>query len=126
MFFHRITEGMRVTAQPYYLPEQSDPAAPRYVFAYRIRIENVGDSPAQLLWRHWFIHDAAGGDSEVAGEGVVGEQPTIPPGGVHEYESFCVLESPNGHMEGTYEFRRPDGRTFRAAIPRFLLNTYLA
>ena len=126
MFFYRETDGIRVTAQPYYLAEHSDPADERYVFAYRMRIENVGEHPAKLVWRHWYIHDVAAGDSEVEGEGVVGEQPTIGPGSVHEYQSFCVLEGPEGSMEGYYEFRRPDGQVFRAGIPRFLLRTYQA
>ncbi|HLU24227.1 MAG TPA: Co2+/Mg2+ efflux protein ApaG [Longimicrobiales bacterium] len=119
--YHRITEGIRVTARPSYLPEQSDPLEPRYVFAYRIRIENVGDEAAQLLWRHWYIHDPVAGDHEVMGEGVVGEQPTLAPGDVHEYESYCVLRGPSGYMEGYYRFRRPDGSRFNAAIPRFYL-----
>lgn len=126
MFFHRVTEGIRVTVTPFYLDRQSDPAEPRYVFAYRVRIENVGDTAATLRWRHWFIYDAAAGESEVQGEGVVGEQPTVPPGAVHEYESFCVLQGPEGHMEGYYVMERPDGTTFRAAIPRFLLRTHQA
>jgi ApaG protein len=126
MLFHRVTEGIRVTVTPFYLDRQSDPAEPRYVFAYRIRIENVGDAAATLRWRHWYIHDDASGDSEVQGEGVIGEQPTLPPGAVHEYESFCVLQGPEGHMEGYYVMERPDGTTFRASIPRFLLRTYQA
>jgi len=40
---------------------------------------------------------------------------------VHEYQSFCVLKSPGGHMEGEYRFERPDGTTFEAEIPRFVL-----
>lgn len=126
MLFHRVTEGIRVTVTPFYLDRQSDPGEPRYVFAYRIRIENVGDVPVTLRWRHWYIHDATAGDSEVQGEGVIGEQPAIPPGAVHEYESFCVLQGPEGHMEGYYVMERPDGTTFRAAIPRFLLRTHQA
>lgn len=121
-FYHAITEGIRVIVRPRFDPEVSDPAEPRFVFAYHIRIENTGDRTAQLLWRHWFIHDDAAGDSEVEGEGVVGEQPTLAPGDVHEYESYCVLQGPTGHMEGWYEFRRPDGETFRASVPRFELN----
>ena len=126
MLFHQVTEGIRVTATPYYLEQHSDPGEPRYVFAYRIRIENVGDTSAQLRWRHWYIHDEIAGDSEVEGEGVVGEQPLLPPGSVHEYQSFCVLRGPEGHMEGYYEMERPDGSTFRAGIPRFLLRLVTA
>jgi ApaG protein len=121
--FYRITEGIRITVTPFYLERHSDPGEPRYVFAYRIRIENVGDTLAHLRWRHWYIHDPVGGDQEVAGEGVVGQEPRIEPGGVHEYESFCVLRGPQGHMEGYYLMERPDGSSFRAAIPRFLLRT---
>lgn len=121
MLFHQITQGIRVTATPQYLPEHSDPGEPRFVFAYRIRIENVGDTAARLRWRHWYIHDAVAGDGEVQGEGVVGEQPLLAPGTVHEYQSFCVLRGPGGHMEGYYVMERPDGTTFHAAIPRFVL-----
>jgi ApaG protein len=120
--FYRMTEGIRITVRPDYAPEHSDVLEPRYVFVYRIRIENTGDHTAQLLWRHWYIHDAAAGTSEVEGEGVVGEQPVLAPGDTHEYESFCVLQGPAGHMEGYYEFSRPDGSKFRADIPRFPLD----
>lgn len=119
--FYRITDGIRVTARPRYSRAHSSPDANRYVFIYRIRIENVGDSTVQLLWRHWYIHDDVGGDSEVEGEGVVGEQPVLAPGESHEYESFCILQGPTGSMQGYYEFQRTDGTIFRAAIPRFPL-----
>jgi ApaG protein len=120
--FYQITEGVRITVRPYYAAEHSDPLEPRYVFVYRIRIENTSERTAQLLWRQWYIHDEVGGDSEVAGEGVIGEQPVLAPGDAHEYESFCMLRGPLGSMEGYYEFKRPDGTAFRAAIPRFVLS----
>jgi ApaG protein len=122
--YHRITNGIRVTVRPVFAPEHSDPDEPRYVFVYFIRIENTGDRTARLMRRHWYIHDSAAGDSEVEGEGVVGEQPTLAPGDVHEYQSFCVLKGPEGHMEGNYRFRRTDGEEFRVAIPRFLLRAF--
>ena len=120
-FSYQETQGIRISVRPLYLEEQSQPILRRYVFAYFIRIENVSQRTVQLLTRHWYIHDSIGEDSEVAGDGVVGEQPTLQPGAVHEYQSFCILKSPNGYMEGSYQFVRTDSSTFDAIIPRFLL-----
>jgi ApaG protein len=53
---------------------------------------------------------------------VVGEQPVIGAGAVHEYQSFCILKSGEGFMEGHYDFVRSDGSTFEAGIPRFVLS----
>ena len=121
-FYYKESHGIRITVRPVYLREQSEPAARHYVFAYFVRIENVGAETAQLLSRRWLIHDSIGEDTEVEGEGVVGEQPVIAPGNVHEYQSFCILKSGEGFMEGHYNFVRPDSTTFRAEIPRFLLS----
>lgn len=120
-FYYRQTDGIRITVRPSYVPEQSQPSLRQYVFAYQVRIENVGGDTAQLLSRRWLIHDSAGQDTEVVGDGVVGQQPVIAPGRVHEYQSFCVLKSPVGSMEGHYRFVRQDGTTFDAKIPRFAL-----
>lgn len=116
----RESNGVRVTVRPRFSDGDSAPEIGRYVFVYFIRIDNEGDRTIQLLRRHWLIHDSVGGDSEVQGEGVVGEQPVVAPGDMHEYQSFVVLEGP-GHMEGEYHFRRTDGTEFDAAIPRFEL-----
>ena len=121
--YHALTNGIRVTVRPQYAPEHSDPVVPRHVFVYHIRIENVGERTAQLVWRHWFISDGAAGKSEVEGEGVIGEQPVLAPGDVHEYESFCVLEGERGSMEGYYDFKRTDGEKVRVTIPWFELTT---
>ena len=122
-FFYRISNGMRITVRPLFLDDRSNPGDQEFVFAYFVRIENVGDEEAQLLRRRWLIHDSIGEDLEVEGEGVVGEQPLLEPGGVHEYSSFCVLKSPQGYMEGHYVFGRSDGSTFAADIPRFVLDS---
>lgn len=115
------TEGITVIAQPVYLDGESDSIQHKFVFAYFIRIENHGVESVQLLRRHWFIHDAAGSIKEVEGEGVVGKQPMIQTGEAHEYNSYCVLETFEGFMEGTYLMQRPNGEQFTIAIPRFLL-----
>ena len=122
-FYYRETEGVRITVRPAYLPRHSREAEAQYVFAYFVRIENVGPQSARLLSRRWIIHDSIGENTEVQGDGVIGEQPLIGPGRVHEYQSFCVLKSPSGWMEGAYRFERSDGSTFSAAIPRFELQT---
>ena len=125
MPFEKTTAGIRVRVRPAYSLPHSEPDASRFVFTYLVEMENQGDEPATLLFRHWRIHDAAGEDSEVDGEGVVGRQPTLMPGNRHEYESFCVLKSPAGYMEGYYTFAHPNGLEFRVAIPRFDLEAPL-
>ena len=124
-FFYRVSHDVRITVRPTYLASQSRPASRQFVFAYFVRIENVGDRAAQLVSRRWRIHDSIGEDTEVEGAGVVGEQPMLCPGQVHEYRSFCVLKSTDGYMEGHYRFVRVDGSSFEAEIPRFLLHAAL-
>jgi ApaG protein len=118
--------GIRVQVRPAFSMARSDPAEGTYVFSYRVELENQGPDVAQLLFRHWLIHDAGGEDQEVDGEGVVGEQPVLRPGDLHAYSSFCVLRSPAGYMEGYYVFARGDGTRFRVPIPRFSLEAPLA
>ena len=121
MRYEKATEGIRVRVQPRFSLADSDPSDGTFVFSYQVNMANEGDVAAQLLFRHWLIHDPAGDDSLVDGDGVVGQQPFLEPGDSHEYRSFCVLRSPVGYMEGYYTFVRPDGRQFRVEIPRFHL-----
>jgi ApaG protein len=118
-FFYRLTNGVRITVRPSHIVSKSRPEAREFVFSYAVRIENVSGNGVHLLSRRWHIHDSIGEEMIVEGEGVVGLQPLIPAGGVHEYESFCVLKSPEGFMEGEYFFEREDGSAFAATIPRF-------
>ena len=120
-FFYRVTDGIRVTVRPLYLADQSEPHRGRYMYAYQIRIENVSHRGAQLRTRYWLIHDDIGDETEVRGDGVVGAQPFLTPGDIHEYQSYCVLKSPSGWMEGVYGFLSEDGQPFDVVIPRFEL-----
>lgn len=115
------TEGIKITVRPVYLDGQSDALARKFVFAYFIRIENECSETVQLLRRHWHIKHSNGRTEEVEGEGVVGQQPVIAPGHAHEYNSFCILETMEGSMEGTYLMKRPNSEVFRVTIPRFTL-----
>lgn len=115
------TQGVRVGATAFFLPEQSEPEERKYLFGYTIVIANEGDSPVQLVSRHWLIIDGEGRREEVRGPGVVGETPRLEPGQAFKYQSFCPLRTPWGTMEGTYQMRRDDGETFDAQIGRFFL-----
>lgn len=116
-----VTRGIRVSVESVYVPERSSPAARHYFFAYRIRIANEGEMAAQLVSRRWVITDGEGEVQIVEGDGVVGEQPVLTPGGSFEYTSFCPLSTPYGTMHGTYRMRTPDGAGFEAEIAPFTL-----
>ncbi len=122
LFAQAATTGdVTVRVSVSYLPEQSEPARGRWFWAYHIRIENDGAGPVQLRTRHWIITDGRGARHTVEGEGVVGEQPVIQPGGSYDYVSGCPLATPSGAMQGSYRMIAEDGRAFDAAIPRFTL-----
>ena len=108
-----------MVVRPSFSLSHSEPADGKFVFTYLVQMENQSAEAAQLLFRHWHIHDSEGEDSELEGEGVLGEQPSLAPGKSHVYESFCVLQSPVGFMEGYYTFVRPNGEKFRVNVPRF-------
>ncbi len=117
------TLGVRVGATAFYLPDQSKPDEQRYVFGYRIVIQNNNDEAVQLLQRRWLIIDAQGEREEVEGEGVVGQQPTLEPGQAFKYASYCPLATEWGSMEGVYKFKRlSDGEVFDVTIGRFYLH----
>lgn len=119
MDYKKTTEGIRVVVRSSFSLPHSEPADGKFVFTYLVQMENQSAEAAQLLFRHWHIHDSEGEDSELEGEGVLGEQPSLAPGKSHVYESFCVLQSPVGFMEGYYTFVRPNGEKFRVNVPRF-------
>lgn len=116
-----ITEGIRITVRPAYWRERSSPSTGLYAFTYTIKIENTGDSAAQLLRRHWIINDGNGKKEEVRGAGVVGQKPFLAPGESFEYTSWVPLATPIGTMKGSFLMEREDGSTFDAVVPEFVL-----
>lgn len=110
-----------VQVQSVYVEAQSIPTEERYVFAYTITLRNLGRFNVQLLGRYWLITNSNGRQTEVQGEGVIGEQPIILPGSEFQYTSGAVLETPLGTMEGHYEMVDHLGQPFRVQIPVFRL-----
>jgi ApaG protein len=125
MLYAEITHDIRIIVKPVFVEQESDVVAGRFVFAYFITIENMGLETVQLLRRHWDIIDSAGEEHQVDGEGVIGQQPFIKPGEAHQYNSFCVLKSFDGSMEGYYDMQKSDGAMIRVIIPKFLLKAHL-
>ena len=115
------TARVSVHVQSQYVASQSSPDEDRYVFAYTITIRNLGRSSVQLLGRYWLITNGNGRETEVQGEGVVGEQPFIAPGNEFQYTSGAVIETPMGTMQGHYVMVDEQGDTFHVEIPVFRL-----
>ena len=114
-------QDIHITVECRHMPQESDPSAQRYVFAYTITIENNSNEASQLLNRHWIITDGQGDIEEVQGPGVVGQQPRIQPGEGFRYSSGAILKTPVGVMQGKYEFVTDAGHHFDVEIPQFSL-----
>ncbi|MGE4480179.1 Co2+/Mg2+ efflux protein ApaG [Acidocella sp.] len=122
--FEATTGDITVQVRVAYLEEQSQPEAGQFFWAYHITILNHGLETVQLLKRTWHITDAAGRVQTVHGDGVVGEQPVLKPGGRFEYTSGTPLATPTGFMTGIYHMRfLPSGVLFDVAVPAFSLDS---
>ena len=122
MIYSNTSYQVKVSVKSAFQEKQSNPDNGQFVFGYKVSIENKGSEYIQLLKRHWFILDALGKVKEVKGDGVIGEQPFIAPGKVHEYVSWCVIEHDFGKMWGSYLFHKQDNDSFfKVDIPEFIL-----
>jgi len=121
--YEKVTRDISVSVRSFYLEEQSAPEDDRFVWAYKVNIENRGMDTVQLLNRHWKITDKHGRLQEVRGPGVVGEQPVLKPGESFEYTSGCPLETPSGIMAGSYQMSTASGERFEIEIPAFSLDS---
>ncbi len=122
--YTQTTHAIRVSVRCFYLADQSRPDDSHYVWAYRVRIENLRAEPVQLLSRTWRIIDAQGRVQTVHGEGVIGQQPVLEPAETFEYTSGTPLDTPSGFMSGTYHMvGSGSGKTFEIAVPPFSLDS---
>ncbi|RTR34874.1 Co2+/Mg2+ efflux protein ApaG [Shewanella atlantica] len=114
-------DSIKVEVKTEYIEDQSSPTEEKYLFRYTITIINLGEKAVTLKSRYWSITDANNNNSEVRGEGVVGETPTIEPDSAYQYTSGTVLETPLGIMQGSYTMLTGEGESFKAQIPPFRL-----
>jgi ApaG protein len=120
--YEAVTRGVMVRVVTNYLPAQSCPEDSRFVWAYMVEIENHSEETVQLVSRKWIITDGLNRTEEVAGPGVVGEQPRLKPRDAFRYTSGCPLSTPSGEMRGTYQMVTDGGDVFEAVIPAFSLH----
>ena len=121
--YKAVTRGIRVTVEPRFVEDESQPDKGKFFFAYTVEITNMTAERVQLTSRHWRIVDGHGHLQEVKGAGVVGKQPVLGPGETFTYTSGCPLTTPDGTMQGTYLMRSESGEDFRAEIPAFPLDS---
>lgn len=116
-FFYRITGSIRVTIRPRFLTTESAPDHDRYVWSYRVRLENIGDERVTVVRRHWTVRDPITGTRQIDGTGPDGHVVPLEPATVYEHESYLVLGADRGVVDGHYELVLADGRLVRVPIP---------
>lgn len=117
-----ITNDIKVSVETFYQERYSQPVEGKYIHAYRITIENLGENTVQLLRRHWFITEGTGLVREVTGDGVIGQQPILEPGESYQYVSWSNLAGSVGKMHGTYTMvDHKSSLEFTVGIPVFQL-----
>jgi ApaG protein len=121
--FSQTTYNIEVKVQPSFIEHQSVPEDELYVWSYQVEIANRGLETIRLRSRHWKIVNARGEMAEVHGEGIVGKQPLIPPGGSWTYVSYTNLTSASGVMYGAYACEKDSGELISIDIPVFSLDS---
>ncbi len=122
MIYEAISHEIKISVLPVYLEDESNPDKHHFVWAYQIEIENLSEKTVQLRERYWKISNALGKIEEVHGEGVVGKQPVLEPGGKFDYTSGCPLGTSSGIMAGHYVMVNEEGNVFNVEIPAFSLD----
>jgi ApaG protein len=118
------TRSLCVKVRSFFLTDQSRPDEGHFVWAYRVRIDNLGAETVQLLARSWVITDGMGRVQRVHGEGVIGQLPVLAPGESFEYTSGTPLETASGFMTGQYHMiAQASGERFDIDIPTFSLDS---
>lgn len=117
-----VTKGVKISVEAFYQNDYSNAAENKFIFTYKVTIENNNPFDVQLLRRHWYIFDSNGINREVEGVGVIGQQPVIKAGDAHTYVSWSQLETEMGQMTGKYQMiNLHDNSLFEVETPVFQL-----
>ena len=89
-----------------------------HAFVYHLTIHNGSDRTVTLLGRKWVIEHTDGTRLVVEGDKIVGETPTLAPGGHFSYNSYHVTGQP-GRAHGSFHGHDELGRRVFVRIPAF-------
>lgn len=118
----QITRGIKISVETHFEGTFYKDYKINFAFGYEVTIENQSEHTVQLNSRSWTIFDALNNIEAVQGKGVIGKQPILQPGELHNYSSGCVLCSPFGAMKGHYNMMNlVTDKKFKVAIPSFKL-----
>ena len=115
--YRAVTRNIEVSVMPFYMEDRSDPEENRYVWGYRMTIDNQSDDSCSCCRATGTSPTAPGRVEEVRGAGVVGDQPELNPGDSYQYTSGCPLSTPSGIMVGHYTMRNKRGEIVRHRHP---------
>jgi len=112
--------GLKVTVDRLlYQRLKTDQSEKPHSFIYFISIHNNSDVAVTIRGRKWVVTHDDGSVLVVEGDGVVGETPTIQPGGKFSYNSRHIIGTDSAMAEGAYLGVDDSGRRVMMRIPRF-------
>lgn len=112
--------GLRVTVDRLVYRDASEisPDQP-HCFVYFISIHNDSPVAVTLKGRKWVVSHDDGSKLVVEGDGVVGQFPTLEPGGNFSYNSQHLIGTRTAFAEGSYLLMGEDAQRYVVRIPRF-------
>lgn len=114
--------GLRVTVdRVVYFPGLEAPTERPHSFVYFITIHNDSEVAVTIKGRKWVVRESDGQMTAVEGDGVVGQFPTIQPGGKFQYNSRHLLAGGSAAAEGSYLGMDAQGRPVIVRIPSFVM-----
>jgi ApaG protein len=117
----REYEGLRVIVDDVvYMPSLDAPAEKPHPFVYFISIHNDSPVPVTLRGRKWVVREDGGEVTVVEGDGVVGQNPLIEPGGHFSYNSYHVVAR-SALASGAFFGETATGEWIFTRIPEFRL-----
>lgn len=96
------------------------PAETPHAFVYFLTIKNLSPETVELTGRKWILKHASGETEIFEGDGIVGQNPRIPPGEAFSYNSFH-LTGDTVVASGAFHGTTDQGRRIFVRIPSFTM-----